>query len=63
MSEVVSVHVIRDDGGWLTKWYLEHVPAVGDEVRIAEGQFYRVTLRVWCFDEGKPRCNLMVEPI
>jgi hypothetical protein len=63
---VAKIHVIRvEDGKMLTQRYMRAVPRVGDELRLTEATYYRVTLVVWCMDEdghGVERVNVGVEP-
>jgi len=50
----VQLHIIRSDVEVQTEVarHLSYfVPRVGDEIRLREGEFYTVTLVVWCFDE------------
>lgn len=39
-----------------------HIPLVGDLVRF-KMKIYRVTERIWFYDEAKPRVALVIEPL
>lgn len=63
-----TIHFIKDDALFL-KQYLNHVPSLGDEIRIGDEnneKYYVVTQIVWVYDEpGHPfeRVNVGIEPV
>lgn len=54
MTDEIRVHVIRTDiksGAVIKKYMARYVPRIGDEIRLDEHTFYKVTHVVWCLDE------------
>jgi hypothetical protein len=49
-SHMAYVHFIHQKGV-IAKRLLPFVPNVGDEVRIKDGEYFKVTLVVWVLDE------------
>ena len=48
------MHVIRSDikSDTVIKIYLtNHAPRLGDEIRLGDGEYYKVTHAIWCLDE------------
>lgn len=60
-------HILHVDRGiMLARKTLSFVPRVGDEIRLAEDKYYKVTLVVWVYDEpDRPyqRVNIGVEDV
>ena len=50
-----SVHIIHEHKGMLVRLYMKFIPRVGDEIRLADDKYYKVTLVVWALDE--PECS------
>jgi hypothetical protein len=49
-----------------TKMTVSFVPRIGEEIRLAEGEYYRVTYVVWIYDEPDcpySRANIQMEDI
>lgn len=52
------------DGKMVIKWRLEHLPRLGDTVRLSGERYGKVTEVIWCMDEPSPegqRVNLRIE--
>lgn len=61
------IHFIEAETGQVvSKCRVGGVPAVGDEVRVTDERYWKVTCRVWCLDErrddGLQRVNVGVKP-
>lgn len=57
MTDNVKIHVIRSDiksNAMVKRYMSNHVPRIGDELRVDEVTIYKVTKVVWCLDE--PEC-------
>jgi len=50
-SHAVSAHFIHEEKGMIAKRTIDHVPMVGDEIRLSGERYYKVTQRVWVYDE------------
>lgn len=62
---MIYAHVVHERKGILTKLRMQHVPSVGDELRLEENLYVTVTRIIWCLDEhysdGVDRVNVGVE--
>lgn len=63
MKAEVNVHFVHPEKGVIFRRITPHLPAVGDEIRLADDTFYTVTRRVWAYDEEGPfaRINIGVK--
>ena len=63
---MIKVHIFEEvSNKTVTKRLIHNVPRVGDEIRIGERLFYKVTRVVWCMDEDDThhdRANIGVIP-
>ncbi|MCW8159039.1 hypothetical protein D7243_23000 [Stutzerimonas stutzeri] len=50
-SHAVSAHFIHEEKGMIAKRTIDHVPMVGDEIRLSGNRYYKVTRRIWVYDE------------
>jgi hypothetical protein len=68
-KQTILVHVIRqdnDDTDYFYRYHTYFAPKIGDEIRIAEKQLYKIKTVVWCLDElDNPytRLNIGVVPV
>lgn len=56
----VSVHIIHEQSGMLSKRRLRHIPRVGDEIRLPGDRYFTVKRLVWPLDEDCERVNIGV---
>ena len=47
----VHVHFVIEGGELFSRRYLENLPEIGDELRFSSSTFFKVTRRVWVYDE------------
>lgn len=53
-TTAISAHFIHEKHGMVYRKVIDHAPRVGDEIRISESTYYKVTMLVWVYDE--PEC-------
>lgn len=51
MKNEVQIHFIHPERGLISRRVMRFVPQIGDEIRLSETDYYRVTCRVWAMDE------------
>lgn len=60
-TQEIFVHIYHE-GELLAKKHMFFAPRVGDELRLNEDTYYKVTRLVWCLDEttsyGAARLNI-----
>lgn len=62
----IRIHYIDEDSQKLIYDKLSfYVPRVGDEIRFAENEFFKVKYIVWCYDEVGfyERVNILIDKI
>ena len=66
LKQMIRLHIIETSSEkMLARHNVYHCPRVGDEIRLADKYYLRVTVVVWCYDEDSPytRVNVLVEKI
>ena len=66
MNYNLKLHIINSrTGEMLAKPYAWQVPAIGEEVRIAENSYWKVVHITHCYDEScdSHRANISVEKV
>lgn len=63
MSDKVNARIFIN--GKLLVRLLTHVPRVGDEIRMGENSYHKVTQVIWCYDEegAHERVNIGTERV
>ena len=51
MKTNVQIHFIHPVKGMLYQAVMGFVPNIGDEIRLSDTAYYKVTCRVWAMDE------------
>jgi hypothetical protein len=63
LARTIKAHFIHEKDGLIHKSLIEHAPEVGDELRFPGEKYYKVTRKVWVYDEpeaGFSRLNIGV---
>jgi len=50
-NHAISAHFIHEEKGLIARMTIDHAPMAGDEIRLAGERYYKVTRRVWVYDE------------